>query len=456
VKPTGSTSAAAQLQQAAAADTDRSIPQGSHVKATVTTDALVIGAGPGGSAAARFLAAAGHRVILVERDHLPRDKACGDALTPTALSELRMLGADLGGVHPTKGLRISARHRTVDLPWPSSSLPTDTEPITGGTIRRATLDERIARSAVGAGAELWEGAKATEPVLEHGLLRGAVIERRDPSDGPDDPPELITVRARFVAVADGAISQFGRSLGTTRDRSHAQGLALRGYFSSDHHDLQWLESNLDLVDSSGASLPGFRWAFPIGDGTVNIGVGVLSSARNDEAVHPAALLEQWVQDLPRHWEISPADAVEEPIGGRLPLGGSVSPRCGPNWLVIGDAAGSANPFNGDGIEAALRTGRQAAQAIDAALVTNDGTALRHYDLAIEREFGSTDKVGRLMGRLLGQPSTMRELSRVAVNNRPVIEWVFRLANHDIDPSEHGAANRALRVASRAARWIPER
>jgi geranylgeranyl reductase family protein len=426
------------------------------VKATVTTDALVIGAGPGGSAAARFLATAGHRVILVERDHFPRDKACGDAVTPTALSELQMLGVDLRDVHPTKGLRISAGHRTVDLPWPASDLPKNQDPVTGGTIRRALLDERIARAAAGAGAELWEGAQAIEPVLEHGLLRGAIIELRNADAGPDDRPEVVEIRARFVAVADGAISQFGRSLGTARDRSHAQGLALRGYFASDHHDLQWLESNLDLVDSSGASLPGFRWAFPVGDGSVNIGVGVLSTARNDEAVHPSTLLEQWVKDLPRHWKISPSDAMEEPIGGRLPLGGSVSPRCGPNWLVMGDAAGSANPFNGDGIEAALRTGRQAGQAIDAALVTNDGTPLRHYDIAIEEEFGSTHKVGRLMGRLLGQPSAMRELSRVAVNNRPVIEWVFRLANHDLHPEEQGAANRALRIASRAARWIPER
>jgi geranylgeranyl reductase family protein len=419
----------------------------------VSVDALVIGAGPGGSATAQFLAAAGHQVILLERGTFPRDKACGDALTPTAIDELRRLDVDLSGSHPTSGLRISAGGRIVDLPWPVSA---DERPVSGGTIRRSVLDERIAHAAVAAGAELWRNAEAVEPVNEHGLLRGAMVERRDPDAGEASAPERIMIRARFVAVADGAISHFGRALGTARDRSHAQGLALRGYYASDHHDLPWLESDLDLRDSSGASLPGFRWAFPVGDGTVNVGVGVLSSARNDEAINPSALLEHWVTELPRHWGISHEHAVAEPIGGRLPLGGSVSPRCGPNWLVIGDAAGSANPFNGDGIEAALRTGRQAGEAIDAAIATNDGTPLRHYDRSIDEDWGTTHKVGRLMGRLLGQPTAMRELSRVAVNNRPVIEWVFRLANHDLDPDEQGVANRALRLASRAAGWIPER
>ena len=219
----------------------------------------------------------------------------------------------------------------------------------------------VAEQAVKAGATLWPATEATEPLVEDGLVTGA---DRCTTRTPD---AVEPVRARYVVVADGANSRFGRALGTARDRTYPLGMAIRGYFTSPLHDEPWIESHLDIRDRDGNHLPGYGWIFPVGDGTVNVGVGLLSTFTGWKNVNTSHLMEAFCATAPDRWGISPETATGPPTGGRLPTGGSVPPRVGPTFLVVGDAAGSVNPFNGEGISVAYETGRLAADAVDLAL-----------------------------------------------------------------------------------------
>ena len=222
------------------------------------------------------------------------------------------------------------------------------------------------------GATLWQGAEAVAPVIDRGFVRGAVVRRREAG-----APE--TVRARYVVVADGANSRFGRALGTFRTREWPYGTAIRGYWESPLHDEPWIESALDVKDRAGNPLPGYGWIFPVGDGTVNVGVGLLSTFRDFKSVNTTHLLHEYVATAPPYWELRPAEGCGKPTSGRLPMGGSVGPKAGPTWLVVGDAAGTVNPFNGEGIDYAYETGRIAAEVLHEALAGNDPLVLTTYE-----------------------------------------------------------------------------
>ena len=114
-------------------------------------------------------------------------------------------------------------------------------------------------------------------------------------------------------------------------------------------------------------------------------------------------MDEWVRQVPEHWEITPDGALSVPVGGRLPMGGSVNPKSGPNWLVAGDAAGTVNPFNGEGIDYAYETGRLAASCISEALATGSGLALRRYERTLHDEYGLYFKVARCSPRSSAGP-----------------------------------------------------
>jgi menaquinone-9 beta-reductase len=398
-------------------------------------DVLVVGAGPSGAATSYWLAERGHRVLVVEKKHFPRDKTCGDGLTPRAVRQLHDMGlADpLGQYLRYDGLRANAHGITLEMRWPDHP---DFPPY-GYVVRRHDLDEMVAGNAVKAGATLWTGTEATEPLVEGGLVTGAIVKQQD--DGV-----ARAVRARYVVVADGANSRFGRALGTARDRSYPLGMAIRGYFRSPRHDDPWIESHLDIRDRHGNHLPGYGWVFPVGDGTINVGVGLLSTFSGWKNINTSHLMEAFCETAPPYWGISPETATCAPTGGRLPTGASVQPRVGPTFLVVGDAAGCVNPFNGEGISVAYETGRLAADAVDLALRSGDGLALQTYSQRLDEVYGLYFKVARTFVRAIGNPAVMRELTRVGMHSRTLMEWVLRIMANLLRPDELGPAEAVYR------------
>ena len=410
-------------------------------------DVLVVGGGPSGAACATHLAAQGHEVLVVEKKKCPREKTCGDGLTPRAMHELDRLGIgdDVERIgHRFHGLRSIAFGRTLELEWPSHP----DFPAFGVVVTRHDLDALVAGAAEKAGATLWQEAEALEPVIHDGLVTGARVRRGGPTG------RVTEVSARFVVVADGANSRFGRALGTERDRAYPQGMAIRGYFDSPRHDEPMIESHLDIRDRSGNVLPGYGWIFPVGDGRVNVGVGLLSTFAHWKDVNTSHLMDAFVAQAPESWDIRPETACGPPTGGRLPMGLSVGPRVGPTWLVIGDAGGAINPFNGEGIAYAYESGRFAAEALDEALRNDDGLALQGYERRIQAAWGRYFKVARAFVRIIGNPEAMRLLVSTGMHSRTLMEWVLRIMANILRPDEIGPAEAAYRAVAGLARLAP--
>ena len=302
-----------------------------------------MGAGPAGSAAAAWAARAGSDVLVIDSASFPRDKACGDGLTPRAVAELERLG--LGDWLDTRirhrGLRMSGFGGEVEVDWPGPSFPS-----TGSAVARLELDDRIRKVAEESGARMLLGTKAV--AVHHDSSRRVVSLTL--ADGTE-------VGCRELIVADGARSSLGRKLGRRWHQETAYGVAARGYLSTDRSDDPWLTSHLELRSPDGAVLPGYGWIFPLGNGEVNIGVGALSTSKRpaDLALRP---LISYYTDLRRdEWGFTGEPrAVSSAL---LPMGGAVSGVAGPNWMLIGDAAACVNPLNGEGIDYGLETGRLA-------------------------------------------------------------------------------------------------
>jgi geranylgeranyl reductase family protein len=420
-------------------------------------DVLVVGGGPAGAACAYWLAEAGHDVLLVEKKRYPREKTCGDGLTPRAVKELEAMGLAeaLAEHHKFVGLRSIAFGRTLELTWPDHP----DFPSYGYVITRKDLDQLVAERAVKSGATLWQEAEAIAPVVDGGFVRGASVTRREGGGGADgaDPgnegrgKNVQEVRARYVVVADGSLSRFGRALGTTRNKAFPQGMAIRGYYVSPRHDEPWIESHLDVRDKHGNVLPGYGWIFPVGDGRVNVGVGLLSTFNQWKSINTSHLMEAFVDWAPKSWELSPETSCGPPTGGRLPMSLSVGPRAGPTWLVVGDAGGAINPFNGEGIAYAYETGRMAAEALDVALRTGDGLALRRYEERLAHEYALYYKVARAFVRIIGNPQAMRLLVSTGMRSRTLMEWVLRIMANLLRPDELGGAEAAYKAVALLAR-----
>jgi geranylgeranyl reductase family protein len=410
----------------------------------VPTDVLIVGGGPAGAAAAYWLAREGHDVTVLEKKSFPREKTCGDGLTPRAVKQLDDMGLTprLEKFHRYHGLRATGMGHELELEWPSHPI----YPQHGYVVRRRDLDQLVAENAVTAGATVLEGHEALAPIVERGFVRGATVQNPD--------GETIDLLARYIVVADGANSRFGRALGTSRLREWPYGTAIRTYFDSPRHADPWIESALDVKDRNGNPMPGYGWIFPVGDGTVNIGVGLLSTFRDFKSVNTSHLLDAYAHQVADRWQIDPEVPTQRATSGRIPMGGSVGPKQGPTYLVIGDAAGAVNPFNGEGIDYAYETARMAADVLHQALADNDPTALQRYPKLLDDEYGQYFKVARLFARVIGRPALMRELTRAGMNSRTLMEWVLRIMANLLRPDEVGPAEAAYKAASAIARLAP--
>ncbi|MCU1368422.1 MAG: geranylgeranyl reductase family protein [Ilumatobacteraceae bacterium] len=410
----------------------------------ISAEVLIVGGGPAGAAAAFWLATHGHAVTIIEKRTFPREKTCGDALTPRAVRQLDDMGLSsaFAASHRHEGVRVTGLERELTMQWPEHS----EYGRHGYVIRRAELDTIVAEHAVAAGATLLQGHEAVRPLVSRGFVRGAVVQ------GPTGAP--FELMAKYVVVADGANSRFGRSLGTIRSQDWPYATAIRAYWTTPRHAEPWIESALDLRDRNDRAVPGYGWVFPAGDGTANIGVGLLSTFRDFKTVNTAHLLEAYVARIAERWQLDPSTPLRRPVSGRIPMGGSVAPTAGPTYLVVGDAAGVVNPFNGDGIDYAYETARLAADVLHDALATNDASSLQRYSKQLDDRYGQYFKVARLFARIVGRPVMMREMTRIGLHNRTLMEWALRIMSNELRPDETGPAELAYGAMSTVAKFAP--
>jgi geranylgeranyl reductase family protein len=376
-------------------------------------DVLVVGAGPGGSATAYHLARHGIDVMLIEKSAFPREKVCGDGLAPRGVSAIIRMGVDPldPGFVRVRGLRVHSRKVTLDLPWPALH----DYPNYGLMRTRMDLDQMLARRAEKAGARLLERTEAVSPVLADGWVVGAMVR---PVDGGDP----VRVRARFVVAADGASSRFAAQAGVRRDTSRPLGVAARRYYRASRGPGSWFEVWMDLWDGS-LMLPGYGWMFPLADGRVNIGAGLMNTFRNFKDVSAQRVFDVFVRVLPRDWGVNEETADGRLLSGPLPMGMNRTPQALPGMLVVGDAAGVVNPFNGEGIAYAIESGEIAAELIHDALV-KDRPGLAHaYPTVLRQRYGQYFRIGSRFVRMIGNPTLMRTLSDYGLPR----EWLMRFA-----------------------------
>ncbi|HEX6947881.1 MAG TPA: geranylgeranyl reductase family protein [Acidimicrobiia bacterium] len=406
---------------------------------------LVVGGGPAGSAAAFWLARAGHDVTLVEAKEYPRDKTCGDGLTPRAVYHLTDMGFDFDtpAFHRVDGLRSYAGDDLmIEMSWPEHSKYPDW----GGVIRRRDLDEQVARLAEKEGVTVRQKTIAT-PVLEDGRVVAVDLS----SDG-----EVERVTPKITVVADGSQNRFGRELGVMRRKDYPLGLAARGYYSSPRSTDSFLESQLDLRDPTGATMPGYGWVFPLGDGTVNVGVGLLSTFTRWKDVNTTRMMNDYVATAPDYWGLSEETRLSKPMGGKLIMSYSRGPLVGPNWVVVGDAAGAINPWNGEGISYAYETGRLAAGYVSQAIGADDPSLLHRYPQHLEDEFGLYYKMARIFVKAIGRPQVMRTLAHTGLRNRPLMEWTLKVMSNLLDEEEKQFGERVYDALAGIVRVLPVR
>jgi menaquinone-9 beta-reductase len=414
-------------------------------------DVIVVGAGPGGSSAAYHLARAGLDVLLLEKSTFPREKVCGDGLTPRAVKQLVGMGITLGpgeGWFPNKGIRIIGGGARVELDWPELS----SYPGFGLVRTRRGFDEIVARAAQRAGARLLEGVTVTGPVLDDPAQRIVGVTVHDTgAAGNGDGGEERTYRARLVVAADGNSSRLSLAMGLRKRDDRPLGVAIRTYYTSPRHDDDYLETWLDLWDGS-ALLPGYGWIFGVGDGTSNVGLGLLNTSTSFGHIDYRTMLRRWLATMPPEWGFTEENRTGPVRGAALPMGFNRTPHYTSGLLLVGDAGGMVNPFNGEGISTAMESGEIAAQVIVQALARPDRAsaelALRGYPQALKDAYGGYYTLGRSFVGAIGHPWFMKFATRHGLPRPALMRFTMKLLANLTEPRGGDAADRVINALSR--------
>ncbi len=407
------------------------------------TDVLVVGAGPGGSAAAYHLARHGIDVTVVEKAAFPREKVCGDGLTPRSVKAIQDMGVDTEDPRFERviGLRTHARRTTIQLPWPDLT----SFPPFGLVMPREGFDHLLADRAVKAGARLMERTEATAPRFVDGYVAGATVRPAGERDA--EPAEI---RARFVLAADGAASRFATPAGVTRDTKKPLGIAARRYFRIDYHPGPWIESWLDLWDGD-LLLPGYGWLFPVAGGRINLGAGLLNTFANFKDISAQHLFDAFARMLPSEWGIGEETAEGRVLSGPLPMGLNRTPAAVPGLLLVGDAAGAVNPFNGEGIAYAIETGQIAEELVHEALITDRPAVTMQYPRVLEDTYGAYFAVGRWFASVIGKPAIMGRATATLLPRRGIMSFALRAMANLSDGRDGDLQDRMLDLALRLAK-----
>ncbi len=368
------------------------------------TDVLVVGAGPAGSATAAWAARLGLDVLLTDAAVFPRDKTCGDGLTPRAIGELEKLGlGDWLRAHTVnQGLRAHGFGQTLLLPWPGGSLPD-----WGSAVARTELDDHLRTTAIKSGARAVDGVRAVDVRRDGDRVTGVVFGRGD---------ETLEVSCRRLVVADGVRSSLGKLLGREWHRDTVYGVAGRSYVTSTMSDDPWISSHLELRGEHGEVLSGYGWIFPLGTGEVNLGVGTLATSKRPTDLKVRRLMESYAGQQRAAFGLG--DELRAPTSALLPMGGAVTGVAGPNWALVGDAAACVNPLNGEGIDYGMEGGRLVAE-----LMADDADLATAWPATLTHHYGESFSIARRLAGLVTVPRVLATLGPAGMRS----DWMMTLA-----------------------------
>jgi geranylgeranyl reductase family protein len=423
----------------------RAVPRGPAPRTADEADVIIVGAGPAGSTTAFYLAQSGLDVLLIEKSRFPREKVCGDGLTPRAVKALVGMGISVSekdGWVRNKGLRVIGAGKRMELPWPELA----SYPGYGLVRTRHDLDQTLARRAQQAGARLIEGVTVTGPVTDErtGAITGVTAR---PAGGDER-----TYGARIVVAADGNSSRLSVAMGLRKRDDRPLGVAVRTYYKSPRHDDDYLESWLDLWDGD-RLLPGYGWIFGMGDGTSNVGLGLLNTSVAFGNTDYHAMLRRWLKGMPAEWGFTEENRTQPIRGAALPMGFNRTPHYHRGLLLVGDAGGMVNPFNGEGIAYAMESGevlaRTIAQALARARPAETERVLAGYPRALRQAYGGYYALGRVFVKAIGRPDLMRFATKHSMSRPALMRFALKLLANLTDP-RGDAADRLVNGLSRIA------
>ena len=414
-------------------------------------DVIVVGAGPGGSAAAYHMARHGLRVLLLEKTEFPREKVCGDGLTPRATRQLIRMGVDTSekaGWLQNRGLRVIGGGVRLELDWPElASFPSH------GLVRtRLDFDDMLAKRAVEAGAILRTNVTVTGPVLDDDGRAIGVTAKAGSGKEP------VQFRAPLVVAADGVSGKLPLAMGLTKRDDRPIGVAVRRYYHSPvRADDDYLESWLELRSAQDRDrlLPGYGWIFGLGDGRVNVGLGILNSSSAFGKTNYRAMLSDWLATTPPDWGMTDETNAAGPIlGAALPMGFNRVPHYTRGVMLVGDSGGMVNPMNGEGIAYAMESGELAAEVAVQALARPAGAdrerALQAYPAELKIRFGGYYRLGGVFVKLIGNPQIMRIATKHGMPHPTLMRFVLKLLANLTDPRGGDAMDRIINGLTKVA------
>ena len=418
-------------------------------------DVIVVGAGPAGSTAAFHLASAGVDVLVLEKTSFPREKVCGDGLTPRAVKQLVGLGIDIDapGWIKNHGLRIVGGGHQLELPWPDLA----EFPPYGLVRTRMDFDQILANHAEKAGARLMERTAVTGPVMDEQTGRVVGVTAKPVDDRGRKMGDETTYRAPIVIAADGVSARLALALGLQKRDDRPLGVAVRTYYKSPRHDDDWLESWLELWDGKPGESnlrPGYGWIFGVGDGTANVGLGILNTSKAFQNVDYKDLLKRWLVNTPEEWGFRDENMVGKISGAALPIGYNRKPHYTRGVLLVGDSGGMVNPMNGEGIAYAMESGEMAAATVVQALArgTTSGQeqALQAYPAALDATYGGYYTLGRVFVKLIGNPNVMKQATKYGLPRHTLMKFTLKMLANLTDPRGGDVSDRVINAMSRVA------
>jgi geranylgeranyl reductase family protein len=367
----------------------------------IDTKVIIIGAGPAGAGTSIYLTQAGIPHVIIEKETFPRDKVCGDACSGKTAFVLRKANpqwlqeifAAEDKFMPSYGIVFVAPNgKSLDIPYNPNRVPGEQAP--GFTTPRMVFDNFLFGKLPSPHATIFQQSSIKGIERLNGTVRVTFTKGTDTYE----------VTAPLIVGADGDKSMVRKNFLNDNTSAKAYAVGLRAYYTgvTGLHPENFIE--LHFLPEM---LPGYLWIFPMPNGIVNVGVGILSERIRAKKIN---LREQMLHAIKTNPNISHrfanATLLDKIQGWGLPMGMEQLPISGDNFLLTGDAASLIDPFSGEGIGNALYSGMLAAYAIDKAIQENqfDKAFLKeHYDNVLYKRIGDELKISATLQRLCRYP-----------------------------------------------------